>query len=265
MDIRLSAIHLYPVKGIRGEAPPRAALEPAGLRHDRRWMIVDDQGKFISQRSHPGLALISGNFDGTRLALAAPGRDPLEVEIPDGDRRVGVTVWRDHLDAAAADSHADRWLSDYIDYPCQLAYMDEACLRPISSSGGRPGEAVSFADGYPCLLISAASLADLNTRLADPLPMDRFRPNLVVSGCGAFDEDSWRKIAIGQTVFRFAGLCPRCSVTTVDQASGLRSSEEPLATLATYRQRENGVVFGVNLVPELTGEIALGDQVTVLE
>jgi uncharacterized protein YcbX len=188
----------------------------------------------------------------------------LELEIPAGNRRIGVTVWRDHLDAAAADPRADLWLSDFLDHPCRLAFMDEACRRPISSSGGRPGETVSFADGYPCLLISTASLADLNARLADPLPMDRFRPNLVVTGCEAYAEDGWRKIAIGQTVFRFAGLCPRCSVTTVDQTSGLRSSEEPLRTLVTYRQRERGVVFGVNLIPEHTGEITVGDQVTVL-
>jgi uncharacterized protein YcbX len=264
MDIRLSAIHLYPVKSIRGIVASRAELEPDGLRHDRRWVIVDDQGKFISQRTHPDLALITGSFDGNRLALSAPGRNPLELEVPDGNRRIDVTVWRDHLDAAAADPRADRWLSDFLDHPCRLAFMDEACRRPISSAGGRPGETVSFADGYPCLLISTASLADLNARLADPLPMDRFRPNLVVTGCEAYAEDGWRKIAIGQTVFRFAGLCPRCSVTTVDQTSGLRSSEEPLRTLVTYRQRESGVVFGVNLVPEQTGEITVGDQVTVL-
>ena len=240
-------------------------MEAKGLRHDRRWVIVDNEGKFISQRTHPRMALISGFFDGHSLALTAPGQDPLELEVPEGKSRIAVAVWRDQVDAASADPEADRWLSHYLDHPCRLAFMDDACSRPISSPGGLPGETVSFADGYPCLLISNASLADLNGRLADPLPMDRFRPNLVVDGCEAFAEDRWRKMAVGKTVFRFAGRCPRCSVTTVNQASGQRHSEEPLRTLATYRQRESGVVFGVNLVPEKTGLIALGDQVTVLE
>ena len=265
MDIRLSAIHLYPVKGIRGISVSGAQVEAEGLRHDRRWMVVDAQGQFISQRSQPRLALITGQFDGRRLVLSAPGQDPLELEIPDGSQRLEVTVWHDRLEAAAADPQADRWLSQYLDQYCRLAFMDAACRRPIVSSSGQPTDTVSFADGYPCLMISSASLEDLNSRLADPLPMDRFRPNLVVDGCAAFAEDGWRKIAVGESIFRFTGLCPRCSVTTVDQASGQRDSEEPLTTLFTYRQRENGVVFGVNLVPEQTGSIALGDQVTVLE
>jgi uncharacterized protein YcbX len=264
MDIRLSAIHLYPVKGIGGVTAAQAKVEPEGLRHDRRWMIVDDQDNFLSQRSHPRLALLTGSFDGHKLELAAPGQDPLSLDIPDGRRRITVTVWRDRVDAAATRGDADEWISRYLGQSCRLAYMDETCLRPISSSRGRPGESVSFADGYPCLLISAASLADLNCRLETPLPMDRFRPNLVVDGCDAFAEDGWQKLAIGETVYRFAGLCARCSVTTVDQQSGTRESKEPLRTLATYRQGEGGVVFGVNLVPEKTGAIAVGDKVVVL-
>jgi uncharacterized protein len=124
---------------------------------------------------------------------------------------------------------------------------------------------VSFADGYPCLAISTASLANLNSRLDVPLPMDRFRPNLVVDGCEPFAEDGWRKMAVGDTLLRFAGLCTRCSVTTVDQASGQRTSTEPLRTLATFRQKGNGVVFGVNLVPEKTGVITVGDPIRILE
>jgi uncharacterized protein YcbX len=264
MDFRLSAIHLYPVKGIGGVSPTRAEVNPQGLAHDRRWLIVDSQGQFVSQRTQPRLAVISGSFDGRRLTLAAPGRDSLDLEVPGGNDRLDVTVWRDSLSAAAVGHRADNWISEYLDQECRLAYMDRKAIRPISSSAGQSGETVSFADGYPCLLISNASLADLNSRLATPVPMNRFRPNLVVDGCGAFAEDSWRLIGIGGAVFRFAGLCPRCVVTTVDQASGARVSEEPLRTLGQYRQRETGVVFGVNLVPEKSGAIAVGDPVTVL-
>lgn len=265
MDIRLSAIHLYPIKGIRAVDAAQAHLEPAGLRGDRRWVIVDDQGQFISQRTHPRMARISGSFDDQGLTLEAPGQNPVDLGVPDGSSRIPVTVWRDTVDAAAVDPTVDQWLSRFLDHPCRLAYMDEGCRRPISSSEGRAGEIVSFADGYPCLVISSGSLADLNSGLDEPLPMDRFRPNLVIDGCEPYAEDGWRKISVGETVLRFAGLCARCSVTTVDQMSGQRTSVEPLRTLSTYRKREDGVVFGVNLVPEKTGVIKVGDSITILE
>lgn len=264
MELRLSAIHLYPVKGIRGVTVQRAEITPSGLLGDRRWVIVDDSGKFISQRSHPRLALITGSYDGRTLTLTAPEVDPISIPVPDGTTRLATTVWRDTVQAAAAGPEADRWLSGFLDHPVQLGFMDEACVRPISSAQGRPGETVSFADGFPLLLISRASLDDLNSRLPSPLPMDRFRPNLVVDGCPPFAEDRWRHFRIGQATFRFAGLCPRCSVTTVDQQTGLRTSEEPLKTLVTYRNRDEGVVFGVNLIPETLGEISQGDRITLL-
>lgn len=265
MEIRLSAINLYPVKGIRGVSTDQAEVTPEGLAHDRRWMIVDDQGNFLSQRSQPRLALVTGTFDGRALNLSVPDDEDMKLTVPGGDERIRVTVWKDTVSAAAADPRADLWLSRFLGQTCRLAYMDASCRRPISSSRGQAGESVSFADGFPCLVVSTASLDDLNFRLDDPLPMDRFRPNLVVEGCEAFAEDGWRKISIGNTVFRYAGRCARCSVTTVDQAAGIRVSDEPLKTLATYRQTPDGVMFGVNLVPERMGPIALNDRVRILE
>jgi uncharacterized protein YcbX len=265
MDIRLSAINLYPVKGIRGISAARADVAAAGLVHDRRWIIVDDEGLFISQRSHPRLALLAGDFQDDQLVLSTPDGESRHLETPDGARRIKVHVWNDHVHAAASDPGTDRWLSRFLDHPCHLAYMDDRCVRPISSSGGRPDEEVSFADGYPCLLVSNASLEDLNSRLSTPLPMDRFRPNLVVEGCDAFAEDGWRRISIGDAVFRNAGPCARCSVTTVDQATGVQTSDEPLRTLAAYRKTEKGVIFGVNLVPENSAVLDLGSPLTILE
>jgi len=265
MDIHLSAINVYPVKGIRGIPVPRGFVEPAGLTGDRRWIIVDDHGTFLSQRTQPRLALLTGAFDGTTLKMDGPGQESLVIRVPDGKERIAVRVWRDEVDAAAAPAAADRWLSSFLEHPCRLAFMDDDGARPISSPRGQPGDTVSFADGYPLLLISEASLADLNERLDDPLPMDRFRPNLVAAGCAAFAEDRWRRIAIGEAIFRHAGLCARCSVTTVDQATGIRAGEEPLRTLLDFRQTEAGVVFGVNLVPEKGGVIAAGDPLTVLD
>ena len=263
MDLRLSAIHLYPVKGIRGVTVAGAHVAAAGLQGDRRWVIVDDGGQFISQRSHPGLALITGAFDGRALTLAATGRPTLPVPVPDGKTRLDVTVWRDTVSAAAA-PEADRWLADVLGQQVHLAYMDESCVRPVSSDSGRSGDTVSFADGYPLLVISRASLDDLNARLEHPVPMDRFRPNLVIDGCPAFAEDRWTRFRIGTATFRHAGLCARCSVTTVDQRTGRRNSPEPLRTLATYRREGDGVVFGVNLIPETCGEISTGDAVSII-
>ena len=265
MDIRLSAIHLYPIKGIRGVSADRARVEKIGLQNDRRWVVVDEEGQFISQRSHPRLARVVGKFQARGLELSAPGRPRLHLDIPGEGPRVKITVWRDRMEAAAADPRADDWFSNYLGQPCRLTYMDDACQRPISSSQARPGESVSFADGYPCLMVSTASLADLNHRLTIPLPMDRFRPNLVIEGCDPFAEDHWQKISLGDVVFRFAGLCARCSVTTVDQESGERKSNEPLQTLARYRHSEKGVLFGVNLIPEGTGIVSIGDKLTILE
>ena len=265
MDIRLSAIHLYPVKGIRGVSADRARVENIGLKSDRRWVVVDEEGKFLSQRAHPLLARVVGKFQDRGLEISSPGQPLLHLDIPDEAPRVNITVWRDRLEAAAADPRADEWFSNFLGQPCRLVYMDDACHRPISTSQAQGGDSVSFADGYPCLMVSTASLTDLNDRLAIPLPMDRFRPNLVVDGCGPFAEDNWRKFSLGDVVFRFAGLCARCSVTTVDQESGVRNSNEPLQTLAGYRRNEKGVVFGVNLIPEGTGIISVGDKVTILE
>jgi len=265
MDIRLSAIHLYPVKGIRGISADRAMVEKIGLRNDRRWVVVDRDGKFLSQRSHPQLARVAGKFTDPGLELTAPGQPILRLDTPGQASRVKITVWRDHMEAAAADPGAVDWFSNYLGHPCRLAYMDDVCHRPISSPQAKPGDSVSFADGYPCLLVSTASLADLNGRLDIPLPMDRFRPNLVVEGCDPFAEDTWRKFSLGDVVFRFAGLCARCSVTTVDQESGVGKSNEPLRTLAGYRQNEKGAVFGVNLIPEVTGAVSIGDKLTILE
>ncbi len=265
MDIRLAAIHLYPVKGIRGISVDRATVESIGLRDDRRWVVVDEEGKFLSQRSHPLLARVVGKFKDEGLALSAPGQPHLHLDFPGAAPRVKITVWRDRVEAAAAGPRADEWFSNFLGQPCRLAYMDETCHRPISSSQARPGDYVSFADGYPCLMVSTASLADLNDRLAIPLPMDRFRPNLVIEGCDPFAEDNWRKFSLGEVVFRFAGLCARCSVTTVDQESGGRLSSEPLQTLARFRHSEKGVVFGVNLIPEGTGIVSVGDKLTILE
>jgi len=268
MSIRLSQLFVYPVKALGGVARDRAEVQFAGLAHDRRWVVVDPAGRFISQRTHPALARITTRVTQNGLTLMAAGQQPLDLMAPDGTRRRRVSIWHDEVQAAAADPSADDWLSTFLGEQCHLAWMDEQCRRPISSAAGRDGEQVSFADGYPCLLVSEASLTDLNHRLARPVPMNRFRPNLVVAGCDSFAEDRWTHLTIGDVHFRAAGPCTRCAVTTVDQATGRTDASEsvpgePLRTLATFRKSAKGVDFGVNLVVERPGRIQVGEIVQV--
>lgn len=258
MSIVLEAIYVYPVKALRGVHLQRAEVRPEGLADDRRWVIVGPDGRFISQRSHPILARIGAQVRPRGLILTAPDQPPLPVDRPAGGDRIAVQVWRDEVSAAAAPA-ADRWLTQVLGERCRLAWMDSACRRPLTGTAGN----VSFADGYPCLLANKASLADLNARLNSPVPMNRFRANLVVSGAPAFAEDAWSRVTIGQAILRSAGGCARCQVTTVDQDSGRTDGPEPLRTLATYRQRDGGVVFGQNLVVERPGWLQIGDRVEI--
>jgi uncharacterized protein len=263
--IALSGLFVYPVKSARGVALDAATVGARGLDGDRRWMVVDERGVFVSQRTHARLALVAAAREGGRLALEAPGAPRLLVDAPPaGAPTVRVRVWDDVCDAQPASPDAARWFSTLLGIGCALVFLPDASRRPVAPRGGSPASEVAFADAYPFLLISEASLENLNLRLARPVPMDRFRPNLVVSGCGPHTEDGWRRIRIGQVVFRVVKPCSRCGTTAVDQATGERG-REPLATLATYRRVGADVMFGQNLVHEDTGALRLGDELTVLE
>lgn len=271
MPITLSALHVYPVKGCRGLKTPAAWAGPRGLDGDRRWMIVDAAGVFITQRSHPRLALVVPEPSPQALVLRAPGRPPLTVRLgagggPPGDTGVlEVTVWRDQVMARDAGDEAAAWLSACVGEPVRLVHMPEDVRRSVDPKYAAPGDTVSFADGFPWLLISEGSLSDLNGRLARPIPMDRFRPNLVVAGCEPFAEDTWKRIRIGDAVFRIVKPCARCVVTTIDHERGEPDGPEPLRTLATYRRVGDGVMFGQNLLADQTGELRVGAPVEILD
>ena len=263
--VTLSGLTVYPVKSARGVALRHATVGPGGLVGDRRWMVVDEHRVFLSQRSHPRLALASVTDDGRRLVLNGAGMPTLAVERPrSGAAAVRARVWVDVCDAVPAGEEAARWFSKLLRCACELVFMPDGSHRRVASRGGAPESEVGFADAFPFLLISEGSLEDLNGRLARPVPMDRFRPNLVVTGCGPFAEDDWRRIRIGGVPFHVVKPCSRCNTTTVDQATA-RRGREPLATLATYRRARGKVVFGQNLVHQGGGTLHLGDQVTVLE
>lgn len=265
--MRVSEIRVYPVKGMRGRSVAEARLEPWGLAGDRRWMVVDERGRFLSQRELPALSLIEADLVDGGLSLAAPDGSRHHVDEPKASAAVDTVIWRDDVRAAASDPAADAWLSAALGRPCRLVFMaDPAEARQVDPTFGAPSDRVSFADGFPLLVTTTASLDDLARRAAIPtLSMDRFRTNLVVDGAEPWAEDAWTEIRVGEAALAVVKPCARCVVTTVDQASGVKHPEaEPLRTLLTFRRDARGQpIFGQNLIPRTLGRIKVGDAVSV--
>lgn len=268
MAVTLSALHIYPVKGLKGISLTEARCTDRGLEHDRRWMVVDSQGVFLSQREHPKMATVWTDIGDGALSLSAPDISTVDVPL---DARAApgmkVRVWESVCDAMPVSPYADAWLSDYLGLACRLVYMPDASLRHSNPQYAGEDKRVGFADGYAYLVTGEASLSDLNTRLAakghPALPMNRFRPNLVVSGAAPFAEDGWGEIRVGDAVLRGVKPCGRCQVATTDQSTGEVRGPEPLATLSTYRESTTfGTMFGMNLVTVKTGTVRVGDAVT---
>ncbi len=261
--LRLTGLNIYPIKSARGIALDQSEVDEFGLRYDRRWMVVDEAGVFLSQRNHPRLALVVPSISDGALQVNAPGMPTLQSPLgPKASVVTSVTVWDDTCSATWVGERAAEWFSEVLGTPCSLVHMADQVVRPANPGFAPPGVRVGFADGFPFLLISEESLADLNRRLVDPLPMNRFRPNLVVSGGEPYAEDGWRKIEIGGVRLEVVKPCERCLVTTTDQATGERG-KEPLRTLATYRKVGSEVMFGQNVVHENTGRLRVGDVVTI--
>ncbi len=265
MNISLSEITIYPVKSCGGIPLDSARLEPRGLQHDRRWMLVDADGMFMTQRDHPRMTLVQVAVKHDALELKAPGMEALFLPLESQSKElVSVTVWDDDVEAQVAGEEPSLWFSEYLGVACRLVVMSGLSLRPVDRNYAVHDDVVSFADAFPLLLISDASLADLNSRLDSPIPMKRFRPNLVVTGCEAYEEDTWEQIMIGETLMHVVKPCARCTITTVDTMTAEKSSE-PLRTLAAYRAIDNKVMFGQNLIHEGTGTLKLGDTVHILK
>lgn len=280
--LRLTALNLYPVKSCRGCAVTSAEVDARGLVGDRRFLVVDAAGRFLTQRAHARMALIETALSEGMLTLSVSGAGSVSVAVGRalcptvGDKprpTCTVTIWQDTVTADDCGDEPARWLSDFLGLPCRLVRTGAAYSRPLpdrkippslSARTSRSHE-VSFADGFPFLLVSEESLADLNARLDAPLPMNRFRPNLIVIGGSPYAEDTWGRFRIGGVVFHGATRCGRCVVTTTDRVTAMRD-QEPLHTLATYRRDANGdVMFGRNLVHETkAGRLAVGDTVELL-
>lgn len=270
----LTGIFLYPVKGFRGLVPPAAEVDALGLVGDRRFLVIDETGRFLTQRSHARMALVATALAGDTLTISAAGAGAVSVSRasdPSAPLRT-VNVWKSEgLLAEDCGEAPAAWVSDFLATRCRLVRIGGRFNRPVLKPAARAGDVVSFADAAPMLLLSEASLADLNDRLVarggEALPMNRFRPNLVVAGCAAFAEDTWPRFRVGEIVFRAAGPSTRCIVTTTDQLTGERG-REPLRTLAAYRRNAadpGDVDFGQNLIHETKhGTLRVGEPVTLL-
>jgi uncharacterized protein YcbX len=264
-DLTLSTLTRYPLKSARGESLQQLSTDHFGLAGDRRWMLVDEEGKFLSQRQLPQLCLLdarSGAGDG-ELLLSWHGQSTA-VPRPAADAEVlEVTIWSDRVHARLAAAQAGAWLSDRLGQAVRLVYLPDSARRAADPDFAPHGDLVSFADGFPLLVIGQSSLEDLNRRLPSPVPMDRFRPNLVIKGAKPFEEDRWRRLRVGDATLSLVKPCSRCVVPSIDQGTAER---DPAINrvLAAYRRRDGVIYFGVNALVPPGVLLQCGDPVEIL-
>ncbi|MFT6906974.1 MAG: hypothetical protein ACJAS1_003647 [Oleiphilaceae bacterium] len=269
----VSGLYYYPVKSLRGISLDQAEIDDFGFRNDRRFMLIDDKNQFVTQRTHPQLSLLSvtvttsksNEFDSLNISSESLGHLYFNM---DQFRRFdvdisNVIVWNDSVEAVILKNKETQCLSEFLGLHVRLAYMSGSSFRQIDRQYYSEDKRVSFADGYPFLLTSEASLKDLNDRLSLPIPMTNFRPNIVISGgISAYAEDVWKRVIIGDITFELVKPCSRCVMTTINSNGWKSENKEPLKTLNKYRKNDFGICFGQNLVHLSQGEIRKGDVVT---
>lgn len=262
-NFTIQDIVIYPIKSLGGIRLTEAKVEEKGFQFDRRWMLVDPQGVFLTQRTHPQMALLQVELGEMGLVVFDKRNLKDRLQIPYNqisDQEIEVEIWDDKLIANRVDPNLDTWFSEKLGMACHLVSMPESTQRKISPKYVVKDESVSFADGMPYLILGQEALNDLNSRLENPVSMDRFRPNIVFSGGQPYVEDSWKKIRIGAVRFQVVKPCARCVLTTIDQETGFQG-KEPLKTLAGYRTISNKVYFAQNMVALESGIVRIGDPI----
>jgi len=260
--MRVTEMYVHPLKSCRGNAISSAEVSPLGLAHDRRFMLVTPEGRFLTGREHPRLVLISVSMGDEGATFSAAGLDDLHVELRSFNSDLEVVLWRSNFGARVGADAADAWFSAYLGTACRLCHVDHSTARRTSLDSSAP---VAFADGYPLLLIGSASLADLNARLDAPVSMRNFRTNLVVETSVPYEEDEWRFVRIGELLFENMKRCERCIFTTIDPDTATPDAmRQPLMTLAKYRRFDGGPCFGINLIPRSTGILHRGDFLSLV-
>ncbi len=260
---RLESIHLYPVKSLGGYPVDECELMEKGPRGDRRYMLVDDNNQHLTQREIPTFALFKVRPDGKGFRVTFAGDSMTLSYALEAGTQLTCKVWDDNVDVIEAPKSVSDWFSQRAGQPVRLVYFPESNPRPVDQDYRVAEEQVGLADGYPVLVIGIETLSLLNSKLASPVPMNRFRPNLVFAGGGAHDEDRWKDFAIGDTLLRGVKPCARCAVPTVDQETG-QMGKEPSATLASYRRFGNKILFGENTVVLQPGTIRVGETIKVI-
>ena len=265
MIYKLTEINIYPVKSLGGVSLPSSFVEERGLKYDRRWMLVYENGTFFTQRDHPQMALLRTEIQNDVLHIfhsQSVANELIIPPVPDGSSDLEVTVWDDKCTARTYSSKIDDWFTKELGFKCRLVFMSDDYRRKVNTEYAG-NKSVSFADAYPFLIIGEESLNDLNNRMEKALPMSRFRTNFVFSGGKPFDEDGWQKIRIGDIEFDVVKPCARCVITTVNHITG-EKEKEPLDTLAKFRKVNGNVLFGQNMVTDGIGKIDVGSEIEVL-
>lgn len=255
--LSVAGLSIYPVKSCREVKLNSSLVGDFGLENDRRWMVVDENGVMLTQRKVAQMCLIQVELTDFGIILTKSSMDRLSVKIPTPKTKTAVKIWQDNCEAFDAGDEAASWLSTALSVKCKLVYFPENEFRQVDLTYANKGERTAFSDGFPLLLVSQASLDDLNSRLNTPVTMERFRPNIIVSGCQAYEEDSWKGIRIGKMVFRIVKPCSRCIIPNINIETAQRE-QEPIKTLSTYRKRENKIFFGQNVIADSVGEIKVG-------
>jgi hypothetical protein len=263
--IQLSNLTYYPIKACRGCDATESFVERMGLANDRRMMVVTPDGEFLTQREVPKLALITPTLKNDALTLSAPNFDSIHLPVQRSGMATHVNIWKsENVAAVDQGDEAAQWLSDWLGAAVRLVHFADGYRRGLNPEYAiNADDHTGFADGYPILIVSEESLQDLNSKLDSPVPMNRFRPNVVVKGCAPFAEDTWKRIKIGGIKTALVKPCPRCVVTTIDKET-LAKNKEPLKTLSQYRNHELGAIFGMNAIPLNEGKLEVGMKVEIL-
>ncbi|MCF6202614.1 MAG: MOSC domain-containing protein [Methylococcaceae bacterium] len=264
-QIILSDIFIYPVKSLAGIKVSQWTVNEKGLLYDRKWMLIDSNNQFLSQRRLPKMTLIKTEIKNDTLILSTTVSGSISLPLtPENGDDINTTIWKDQCLAKTTTPVADKWLSDFLEMDCKLVYQPDNIIRPVDPDYAADTDKVNFSDGFPFLIVSDASLTSLNQEMKIPLPMLRFRPNLVISNCKSYAEDSWKKIQISNIVFRLPKACSRCSVPTIDTETA-QTNKEPLTTLSRLRRWNNKVFFGQNALHDTVGELSVGDPVEIIK
>jgi uncharacterized protein len=265
--LQVSHLFIYPIKSLGGIAKQKVELTATGFKHDRRWMLVDEQNMFLTQRTHPQMALLQVGENSNGIFVFHKQHPLQSITVPfamEYPKKISVTIWEDVCEALEADEEVNDWFSDMLHINCKLVYMPDDTRRMVDKKYAANNEITSFSDAYPILMIGQASLDNLNEKLTEALPMNRFRPNIVFTGGHAHIEDEMAAFKIEEINFFGVKPCSRCVMTTIDQETAA-AGKEPLKTLAGYRTKNNKIYFGQNILLQQLGEIKIGDEIRIIK